>query len=310
MRSDYAELLASAFFPLLFLAALQLGGILENRGSLRGRAVAFFSIAFAAVWLSNAPAGVMASYSVVLLFAWMTFTEKSWNPLARGAGGVVLGFALTAFYLVPAAYEQRWVNIEQALSSGLLPAQNFLYSTIDDPEHTFFNWIASTTAVVLIALMAFAALSGRCRVGSRDGAEPLPYSSEGDAEEGEAPFRPSSNRRPDCTTDERVWRALLLLAAVATLLMLRPAAILWAVLPKLRFVQFPWRWMSILGVPFAYFLATAVAKRRFRWVWVGSVLVVLAAGATFFVRATWWDTDDVATLQAGVAAGTGFDRGG
>jgi hypothetical protein len=307
MRSDYAELLASAFSPLLFLAALQLGGILGNRDGLKGRSVAFFSITFAAVWLSNAPAGVMASYSVALLFAWTALTEKSWNPLARGAGGIVLGFALAAFYLVPAAYEQRWVNIDQALSSGLLPAQNFLYSAINDPEHTFFNWIASTTAVVFIALTAFAALSGRRRVGSRDGAEPRPYSSEGDTEQAGAPFRPSSNRRPDCTTDEKVWRALLLLAAVATLLMLRPSAILWAVLPKLRFVQFPWRWMSILGVPFAYFLAAAVAKRRFRWVWVGSVLVVLAAGATFFVRATWWDTDDIATLQAGVAAGTGFD---
>src|SRR5580692_488509 len=65
MRSDYAELLATAFYPLLFLAALQLGGVLAARGdtdseaggvslgSDRGMRVAlvFFSAMFAAVWL-------------------------------------------------------------------------------------------------------------------------------------------------------------------------------------------------------------------------------------------------------------------
>src|SRR3984885_15715615 len=40
MRSDYAELLASAFFPLLFLSALQLGGFLESRSGSGCRAAA------------------------------------------------------------------------------------------------------------------------------------------------------------------------------------------------------------------------------------------------------------------------------
>jgi hypothetical protein len=279
MRSDYAELLASAFFPLLFLAALQLGDVVESGGRAAGQSAMFFSAVFAAVWLSNAPAGVMASYSVVLLSAWMALGEKSWKPLARGAGGVLLGFGFSAFYLAPAAYEQRWVNIGQALSSGLLPTQNFLYSVIEDPEHTLFNWIASTTAVILMVLTATAALGARCR----------------DSENGPA------------GPEEKTWRALLLLAAVATLLMLRPSFLFWQLLPKLRFVQFPWRWMSILGVAFAYFLAAAIAKRRFRWAWMVVVPAVLAAMATFFVHATWWDTDDIATLQADVEMGTGFD---
>jgi hypothetical protein len=279
MRSDYAELLASAFFPLLFWAALQVGGILENRSGSKARAVAFFSAMFAAVWLSNAPAGVMASYGVALLFVWIVLADKSWSTLARGAAGIGLGLGLAAFYLVPAAYEQRWVNIGQALSSGLLPAENFLYTTTNDPEHTLFNWIASTTAITLVVVTAIAALAAHRW----------------------------NLQQSEAGTEEKTWRALLLLASAATLLMLRPSLIFWEMLPKLRFVQFPWRWMSILSVPFAYFLAAAVVKQRFRWIWFGAVLAVLAATATFFVHATWWDSDDIATLRAGFSAGTGFD---
>jgi hypothetical protein len=279
MRSDFAELLASAFFPLLFLAALQLAGILESARSSTPRFVAVFSMLFAAVWLSNAPAGVMATYSVVLLFGWAALGERSWKPLAHGAAGMALGFGLAGFYIVPAAYEQRWVNIEQALSSGLLPSQNFLYTAINDPEHTLFNWIASTAAIAVIAMTGLAAIAVH-RGNTTGGAGPQ---------------------------EDAAWRALLLLAAVATMMMLRPSAILWQLLPKLRFVQFPWRWMSILAVAFAYFLAAAVARGRLGWLWVTAVTVVLFGMLTFFVRQTWWDADDIATLKAGIAEADGFD---
>jgi hypothetical protein len=318
MRSDYAELLASAFCPLLFLAALHLAGVLPNRSRSKSSPVVFFAVVFAAVWLANAPAGVMASYSAVLLFAWLASSEKSWAPLARGVGGIALGFGLAAFYLVPAAYEQRWVNIGQALSSGLLPVENFLYTATNDPEHTFFNWIASTTAIALIAVTGVAALAGRCRVGSRGADKAASFGTENRArlaaEKGAdngavavdvSAFAGSGLAR--CAMEEQVWRCLLLLAATATVLMLRPTLILWEILPKLRFIQFPWRWMSILSVSFAYFAAAAVVKPRFRWIWVGAVLVLLGGMATFFVRTTWWDSDDVAMLAAGIAAGSGFD---
>jgi hypothetical protein len=278
LRSDFAELLASAFFPLLFLVAFELNGVLENRKRSFSHGMGMFGIIFAVVWLSNAPAGVLASYSVTLVFVWAAATRKSWLPLARGGVGVALGFGLAAFYIVPAAYEQRWVNIAQALSTGLLPQENLLYSQTGDPEHNFFNWVASSTAVLMIVLTGAAAIAARRGVMCEE-------------ERGEK---------------RKLWGVLLLLSAAATLLMFRVTAILWRVLPELRFVQFPWRWMSILAVAFAVFAGASVARRR-GWILMIPVVVILGGTGAFLAKQGWWDGDDIPTLQAAIEQGDGFD---
>ena len=277
LRSDFAEQLACAFLPLLFLAAFQLSGLLEDRWRSPFRATAIFALLFAAVWLSNAPAGVLASYTLVLVFAWAAFAQKSFAPLWRGVGGLALGFGLSCFFLLPAAYEQRWVNIAQALSSGLQPSQNFLYTQIDDPEHNLFNWIASTVAVLLIVMTGFAAL-----VASR------------------------YKREEERGASKKPWHAMLLASAVAAIFMIRPSSILWDLLPKLRFVQFPWRWMGILAVPYAYFAAAAV-RRRMGWIWAIIVILASAGTAAFLAHKAWWDSDDIPSLREAIASGQGFE---
>ena len=279
MRSDFAELLACALMPVVVLTALQLCGLAKNRRGSLARALAFFAVAFAAEWISNAPAGVMASYSVAIIFAWAAVEEKSLQPLWRGAGGLALGFGLTSFYLLPAAYEQRWVNIAQALSSGLQPSDNFLYTMVNDPEHNVFNWIASSVAILLTVMTGITGIAAHRRTAQEE-------------ESGET---------------RKLWRVLLLLSAAATILMIRPSAVFWEHLPKLRFVQFPWRWMAILAVPYAYFLAAVLARRRMGWIWGAAVIVVLGGTASFLVRSTWWDSEDIPVLQEAIANDQGFE---
>ncbi|HYW98308.1 MAG TPA: 6-pyruvoyl-tetrahydropterin synthase-related protein [Candidatus Elarobacter sp.] len=279
MRSDFSEQLACALMPLVVLTALQLCGLVENRRRSLSRATAFFALAFAAVWLSNAPASVIASYSAALIFAWAALEKKSMQPLLRGAGGLALGFALASFYLAPAAYEQRWVNIGQVLSLGLQPADNFLYTMGNDPEHNVFNWIASSVAVLLLVMTGIAAIAALQR--TMQGQE-------------------SDDRK-------KLWRMLLELSAAAAILMVRQSAFFWAHLPKLRFVQFPWRWMAILAVPYAYFSAAAMMRQRMRWIWFALVLIAVCGTATVLVKKTWWDSDDIPSLQEAVANDQGFE---
>jgi hypothetical protein len=279
MRSDFAELLACALLPLVMLATLQICGLAENRKRSQPRAIAIFAVVFAAVWLSNAPAGVLAGYSMALIFVWASLTEGSSRPLWRGAAGVTLGCGLASFYLLPAAYEQRWVNIAQAISSGLQPSDNFLYTMGNDPEHNAFNWIASSVAILLMVTTGLASIAAHQRAVKEEGS-------------GEA---------------RKLWRVLLLLSAAATILMIRPSSFLWMQLPELRFVQFPWRWMAILGVPYAFFLAAAMARRRLGWVWGAVALAVTIGTATFLVQKAWWDSEDIPVLREAIAKDQGFE---
>src|SRR6202035_1062346 len=282
IRSDFAEQLALAFFPLVFLAAAEVAGLLDSPTPSARRSIVFLAITFAAVWLTNAPAGVVASYSLAMLFAWTSVTQKSRRPLLRGGAALALGFGLAGFYLVPAAYEQSWVNISLALASGLQPSQNFLYSVIADAEHNAFNRIASHAAVMMMVLTAVFAAFSFPR--DRSTAQPL---------------------------TRNLWSALMALSVTAAILMNRISNIFWIVLPKLRFVQFPWRWMSILAIPFACFISAAIVQKRMRGYRMASttaaLLAILACAGAYMVRHTWWDSEDVPVLLQALQNDAGFE---
>jgi hypothetical protein len=271
VRSDFAELLAIALFPLLFLAAFRLSGLIEPAPS-GFRGVLGFAAVFCAIWLSNAPAAVIATYSAAFLFAFASLQRRSLAPAVAGASGMLAGFCLAGFYLLPAIYEQRWVNIQGALAGGLAPRDNFLYAVTSDPEHDAFNRVASNLAVLLMAAAALGAL---------------------------ASWRRGSGRG-------RALPALSALAAGAALLMLPVSSLAWRVLPELRFVQFPWRWMSVLAVAAAVFLASTSAG-RLRWFWPLAAALAIVASGRYLTKHTWWDSEDMPALEAAIAGQAGFE---
>jgi 6-pyruvoyl-tetrahydropterin synthase related domain len=278
MRSDFAELLAVAIFPLLILATFELLGLLHGGKSGSFRTRFLFAVTFCAVWLSNAPAAVIATYSVAFLFVLAALRQRSFSPLGSGAAGMALGFGLASFYLIPAVYEQRWVNISGALSEGLTPAENFLYAKTTDNEHDAFNRIASNIAVLLIFWALFAAVTA---------------------------WRKTFAAKPDNRAAKH-FLAIAVLSAAATVLMLPITLVFWRFLPELHFVQFPWRWMSVLALCATIFTA-ATARGWLRFAWLLLAMLAFAGSAHYLVKNAWWDTEDMPDLQAAMRNGSGFE---
>ena len=284
-RSDFAELLASALFPLAVLYAARIGrepstspsGSGSGLGrAFRGGAVPL-ALVFAAIWLSNAPAAVIMTYCLVLLLAVLAVMRRSPVPILASGTAMVLGFLLAGFYVVPATFEQSWVNIAEALSSGLRPEQNFLFIFINDPEHNVFNLLVSTIATAEITITGVAALAS-----SKPG-----------------------NSLPKGARE--LWWALLAVVAASVALMLPVTSLAWRLLPKLRFVQFPWRWLLPLGLAFAMYGAAAIRQARARRFWTLLVVATLVAVGAYLVQQAWWDIEDVPAMQTAIREGKGFE---
>ena len=264
-RSAFAELLAASLLPLLLLLLLR-----DEKGQ---RATLLLALLLAASWLVNAPAAVMIHYSLALLIVVIAWRRRSARILLIGSIAVALGAALAAFYLFPAIYEQRWVNIAQSVSAGSRPLDNFLFVHTEDADHDAFNRVISWVVVAEIVLTMVAA--GAARRWLRHNRE-LGY-------------------------------VLAAWAVICTLLMVSLSNPLWTILPKMRFMQFPWRWTLCLGIPFTLFTAFGIKKWPARAALYLALLCVVALAWHHF-QPPWWDTHaDLREIRENMATGTGYE---
>jgi hypothetical protein len=265
-RSAFAELLASSLLPVLLLLLL--------RADEKGRRVTvFLALVLGCAWLTNAPAALMIHYSLALLTVVIAWQRRSPRILLTATAAVLLGAALAAFYLLPAVYEQKWVNIAEAVSAGSMPSDNFLFAHTAFADHDAFNRVISWVAVAEIMLTFAAAWAAR-GWGDRN---------------------------------RQLWYALVAWAAVCAVMTLAITNPLWNILPQLRFMQFPWRWMLCLGIPFTLFTALGVRRWTVRVALYVAMLCVIAFTWRHF-QPPWWDTAaDLREMRDNVVSGAGYE---
>lgn len=157
-RTAYAELLAAAWMPML------VHGILRDRVTLPRIAAPL-----ALLWLTNAPAAVIGSYTLALLavvrivatlwskergLPWMARVRAPLQLTARTLGGTALGLLIAAFYIAPAAYEQRYVQIGMAILPGLRIQDNFLFHHTTGPDSVLHDQVLHTASLIAVTLWA------------------------------------------------------------------------------------------------------------------------------------------------------------
>jgi len=265
-RSAFAELLASCLVPLLVLVVLK---AIDDGW----HALLPMSLVLAAAWLTNAPAAVMIHYSLALLLIFFAWKRRSGRPLMIGAAAVALGACLTAFYLLPAIYEQRWVTISEAVSAGSRPQDNFLFIHTTDHDHDAFNHIVSWLAVFEMVTVVAAAWAARV-------------------------WR-KANRE--------FWAALLVWAIACSVLLFRFSEVIWRYLPKLEFMQFPWRWLLCLSMIFVLLVAAGMRRWWMRAAVCVVAISVLAVG-WWRIQQPWWDqAADLREMQDNMTDHIGYE---
>jgi hypothetical protein len=276
-RTAFAELAGGFWIPLVLLFALR---------KKNARGVAALALAIAGAWLSNPTVGVMACYLLAALALALLVLSRSWAPVLRAAAGASLGIGLVAVYLVPAAWEQQWVDIHKVTEDvGQTLENNWLFAVHADPALAYHDEVLQTVSMIAV-LMVGATFVGILVCWLR-------------------------GRLPG----ERSWWIPQALIPVAVLLLQfsfsRP---LWNLLPDLRFLQFPWRWLVVLEAPMAIFLAAAVwpreSARNWRRIAIASAFAALFLAMTAYAARDLFqpcdDDDDVPGMLNVYRSGPGF----
>jgi hypothetical protein len=306
-RTAYAELLAAAFIPLLLQAIL--------RGNDKGRVtIPNIAIPIALLWLTNAPAAVMSCYALALLsLIRIATTYRATNPAApyldsemwasresatapahanltttpsqsrfhlaiNTIAGTTLGLGLAAFYILPAAYERRYVQIAMAIIPNMRIQDNFLFQHTGDALHDQVLHTASLIALAMIAATAIILLalflSNKARVPhpSQHHREPGPPASA---------FARWGGEGWDIQISPSLLLPLTILTLAITLLLTPLTNIIWTHAPERAYLQVPWRLTAILAAILALAIALALSPLNLKPTSRAAVTVVIAAALTY-----------------------------
>ena len=265
VRGAMSEFWAQIFFPLIFWAIYKL----VKTGKIKYL-----------IWLAISISLLLTTHSLMsLIFApiaiiWALFWlfREKWTNLFKVFWGGLIGFGLSAFFTLPLLFERKFAHVESLLSGYFDYRQHFvsLYKLFLSMEWGYGSsgfpneklnlslgivvWIVGLVIAPIVALLSF-----------------------------------KKNRKTSILT-----LVLVVLALFSIFMMHLKSSFIWAKIPALWYMQFPWRFLAI-----SIFLLCLLAgfviylSGRFKY-FLGLVLVLVSVYLylPFFIPKGWLNISD------------------
>lgn len=234
-----AEFAATAVLPNGFLFVHRLA---VNNDSTRQRLfhIAALAIAFALLVTTHLPAAIIGSIGLGLYALLCTDWKQNKKGLAFAAAAVLLGLFMSSWFWVKLVAEIDWIQAGTAVESAYYDYRNnFLFSPFSNPHlNTWFGGLIAALTVGLL-LPSIAILPGLFR-SPRDGDVPIADGS------------------------RRGLKAAAIVTAFSLFMTTDLSRPVWAMVPKLKDIQFPYRWLALTSVMICPLVAASLPFWRQR----------------------------------------------
>ena len=187
------------------------------------RNVAGLAASYALLVLTNLPMTIIGSYALVVYLILRIDRKNLWPTVARFAGAMALGLAASACFWVTVVAELSWLRPDNETAFSRV---NFIFASFRPKQGDTNIWygnlvVLATLAMTLPALILFRRDESKPRVG---------------------------------------FRSLAIFAGFSFLMSTILSFPLWEILPKLKDVQLPWRWLAVTSAACAVLAAASIPR--------------------------------------------------
>ncbi len=199
----------------------------------RWKSVITLALAYGLLVLSHLPTLLIFTLIWIPLPVLMAWRQRSWQGLLRSYAGAALAFCWTAFFLWPAALDQRFIQVG-ALNSWdeYLPHHRLMLRGLLQLRPVLTDhWFDRSLLGIWWVTIAITVGVSLCTLGSLLGSQ--------------RPALSGQAQDPDLQTSALYW---LLVSGVTLLLMTDLLGWVYPWVLPLQRIQFSWRWLSITTV--------------------------------------------------------------
>ncbi|GFE58403.1 6-pyruvoyl-tetrahydropterin synthase-related protein [Geobacter sp. AOG1] len=217
-RGTFAELYAYAWGPLVFLSLQQI----------RVTKYPFWPVivlgtSFAGLILTHLVTGFMLACATGIYILFFSIRDKDWRFTIFSTFGLIVGFGITSFYLIPVIFERAYVHIDFITTCVICDyTNNFLFDW-KNISGFFYQQLHMTVAIELVLISLIASQSLKT-------------------------FKTNDQQ----ARQELLFSVLFILSFFLTTPLSTP---IWQFMPGFPSLQFPWRWILLMEL----FLCVTIA---------------------------------------------------